>query len=265
MMSSTAPMPLAVALPLDPPATICQKSSCCFSVDPSCLEKPWHRSRPSPRTPLASSAMTTAHNYGFVGYGPQQTLAKIESGSLAEEVEEGQGVAVYVFIPHHVRRAIGSMRMWSQWGRHFPYYVLDEDGGIERKGSFFRGRPRLSRVYDLMKKEQILRYFQVNFPLRLNDDHFALTARILEEAKARFEEQYPGSSFVVLLYPESEESEFKSADFIPWMERAGIAYIDGSQSMELSTPGLRIPHDHHPSGEAHRLMAERLRAYVDAD
>jgi hypothetical protein len=75
------------------------------------------------------------YNYGFSGYGPQQVIAKLEEKRLAEEIPQSNGTLVYVFMSAHVRRAIGSLRMWAQWGRHFPYYAYGEDGSVERAGA----------------------------------------------------------------------------------------------------------------------------------
>lgn len=69
---------------------------------------------------------------------------------------QGDLKVVYVFIPRHVRRAIGSMRVASGWGSRFPNCVPQEDDELLRDRDFTSGRPWRSRWYRLASKEAIL-------------------------------------------------------------------------------------------------------------
>jgi hypothetical protein len=57
------------------------------------------------------------YNYGGIGYGPQQMLAKLQEGGIQQEVAEHQGVLVYLLIPDHVNRAIGTMQVHNDRGK----------------------------------------------------------------------------------------------------------------------------------------------------
>lgn len=198
-----------------------------------------------------------AYNYGYSGYGPQQMLAKLESRTLDAEVGEPVGDVVYVFISHHVRRAIGSMRMWKQWGRHFPYYVL-ENGAPVRHGSFLTGRPKLSRVYDLLAREQILRYFDVDFPLTVSDEDIDLTAAMIVASAKLFEEQFPVGKFLVVIYPESKIDDHVPERVASKLVDAGIAVMDLGGLFDLADADYHVARDGHPSAAANALAAEEL-------
>jgi hypothetical protein len=198
------------------------------------------------------------YNYGFSGYGPQQMLSKIESGEFVKETPEPSGVIIYVFIPHHVRRAIGSMRIAAKWGRSFPNYVPNSELGVVRRGTFTSGRPFLSRCYALFANVDVLRFFGVDFPIKLRPRHFELTADIIRRARDEALAARPGVKFYVLLYPDSRKSEFDAKEFIPYLKRAGVDYIDFSGLVDLSAPGALIEGDEHPSAKTNRRIAEAL-------
>src|SRR5439155_3453419 len=84
-----------------------------------------------------------AYNYGIPGYGTQQVLARLQSEKIDQEVNEKNGILIYVFIDHHVRRVIGSLDT-IRWGASWPYYTLDASDNLVRKGTFTSGRPFLS-------------------------------------------------------------------------------------------------------------------------
>src|SRR5205823_112128 len=66
------------------------------------------------------------YNYGVSGYGPAQLLALARSGRLRQEVPEPDGYALFFLIPAHVGRVVGSSTVSTGWGRHFPYYEVDD-------------------------------------------------------------------------------------------------------------------------------------------
>ena len=203
------------------------------------------------------------YNYGCAGYGPQQMLAKIESGELSREVGERSGILVYVFIPNHVRRAIGSMRVATKWGRTFPSYVLDANGELTRQGNFTTGRPWLNAWYRRIADIDTLRFFGVDLPVWVSDRHVAFTANIIERSEALFHQTFSDSRFYVLLYPgevspHSPGSEFSGRRIKPFLEKAGVACIDFTDLLDMSRPEFRIKQDDHPTGEAHRRVAAAL-------
>ena len=76
------------------------------------------------------------YNYGGIGYGPQQMLAKFQERTLPREVSERQGVLIYLLIGDHVNRAIGSVQVHNDRGIGMPFYTVDSDGMLVRRGNF---------------------------------------------------------------------------------------------------------------------------------
>lgn len=198
------------------------------------------------------------YNYGCSGYGPQQMLAKLESGEFAREVAEKSGVIVYVFIPHHVRRAIGSMRVATKWGRTFPNYVIDPEGGVIRNGNFTTGRPTLTRWYNFLGGIDTFRFFGVDFPLFIKGRHLDFAARIVRRAEEVFDSNFANSRFRILLYPGSAQSEMSGKAIIPYLRERGIEYLDFTSLVDMRQAGFTIKGDDHPSPAAHKKVAEAL-------
>jgi hypothetical protein len=189
------------------------------------------------------------YNYGFRGYGPQQMLANLQSDKITEEVKStGRGILVYTFIDDHVRRVIGSIRVLFFVHPH-PYYTLDRNDQLVRRGSFTSGRPILTKLYRVMGKSQTLKCFHIDFP-KVNERHLRLTARLISESRRIFREKFGSDDFYVLIYPGSTHYGKR---LIPFLEKANIKYVDYSNLTFEEIKG-----DSHPTTTAHMEVAARL-------
>lgn len=194
------------------------------------------------------------YNYGVYGYGPQHMLAQLQSEDLKKEINEKHGILIYTFIDHHIDRAIGTLRVYNQWGLRIPFYTIDDHDRLVRKGSFTSGRPFLSLLYWGMGKSQILKAYGVNVPSRIREDHIRLTARIIEESRNAFKKQFPSGEFYLLLYPGVRRGK----EMIPYFERAGVKYLDYSSLIKWPYQEFTIEDDSHPTAKGHRIVAAQL-------
>jgi hypothetical protein len=194
------------------------------------------------------------YNYGFRGYGPQQMLAKLQDGEISKEIDEAEGILIYTFIDHHVNRAIGSMQIYEMaMGGHYPYYVIDDNDKLIKKGDLTSGRPVVAAVYRLLTMSQILAYFQIDIP-KINDNHIRLTAKIIEESRNTFEEEFESDSFYVLFYPGSKYSQ----KMIPYLKDADVKYLDYSKLIDTTSLDFHIEGDGHPTAQAFETVAAKL-------
>jgi len=196
------------------------------------------------------------YNYGCYGYGPQQMLAKLQSGELRSEIDEPKGIAVYIFFDEHVDRVIGTMNIYNMWGKTMPYYFLDH-GQLKRDGNFTTGRPLISRIYRRLGKSETLKYFHVNFPMRINGDHIRLTAEVIRESQRLFTQQFEGSDFYVLFYP---AGKLHTKQIIPCLLQSGIKYLDYTSLFARGEKDIVFPGDGHPTAHATEAVARKLVA-----
>jgi hypothetical protein len=200
------------------------------------------------------------HNYGFMGYGPQQMLAKLQSGSIPKEVSQRDGLLIYGYMGEadigHIDRAIGSLYVYG-WARLFPYYHVETaTGKLVRDGNFTSGRPLQSVLYRLLLKSAIVRVLGVNHPVSIEEKHVRLTARIIEESYISYKKQFPTDAFYVVIFPGAVQST--SDQLITMLTESGIRCLDYRGLAEFSGTEYRIPVDLHPSAKWNKRLAERI-------
>jgi hypothetical protein len=193
-----------------------------------------------------------AYNYGVGGYGPQHMLANLQRENITAEIEESQGLLIYIFINEHVLRAIGSMGIHVQRGEVMPYYYIDTDGKLKRNGDLVSGRPVLSVLYNVVGSSQILKFFHFDLPLEPGDRDFQTTARIIEEARNVYREKFHNDQFYVLIFPGLGVPEL-----LPYLDAAGVKYLDYSHLPQMYDEDFWLG-EGHPTAKAHRLVAEKL-------
>jgi hypothetical protein len=197
------------------------------------------------------------YNYGFHGYGPQQMLARLESDGLRAEIAEADGVLVYLFIDAHVSRAIGSLRVYTQWADDMPFYVLDASGRPWRHGNFNTGRPLTAMAYSLLGRSALLEAFRVDLPVRIDDRHVEITAALLARSQDLFHAQFGPQRFVVVAFPGSR----LAGPLGTALRRRGVEFLDFSALLDPDRPEYHIPEDWHPTALTNRVLAEHV---VDA-
>jgi len=201
------------------------------------------------------------YNYAFHGYGPNQLVAKLESGTLRQEIREREGTLVYVLIGAHVSRAIGSMVIHTRWAHDAPYYALDTAGQPVRRGTFTTGRPVLALGYALLGRSNVLRFLQLDVPPVITQHHIALTAGLLARSAALFRQSFGPERFVVVVHPEHWPSEV-SARLAKALSEEGVEVLDYAQLFGADRQGYFFPEDRHPTARAHKAVAARLVADV---
>ena len=196
------------------------------------------------------------YNYGVAGYGPHHMLAQLQRGNLTKEINEKHGIAVYTFIDHHIKRVLGAMREYTLSGVQVPIYALDAHDRLVRQESATFGRRLISFLSGGLGKSQILTYYHITFPPMpgIREEHIRLTARIIEEARNAFHQQFPSAEFYVLLYPGVRHGK----DLIPYLAQAGIKYLDYSSFIDWPHPELTLQDSIHPTAHGHRLVAAQL-------
>ena len=194
------------------------------------------------------------YNYGVSGYGPNHLLAQLQHRDLTKEIQETEGIAVYTFIDHHIPRVIGTMWLYNLWERHAPFYTLEAHDRLVHRGDFTSGRPLLSFLYWVLGKSQILQYYNINFPVRIREEHVRLTARIIAEARTAFQQQFPHAAFYVLLYP----GVSRGPDLIPYLAQAGVKYLDYAHLIDWPHPEFTLADGAHPTAQGHRVVAAQL-------
>ena len=196
---------------------------------------------------------TMPYNYSFLGRGPYDFLAVIES-LAPSQMKEKNGTMVYLYVDGHLDRLVGSMST-LRWKKGGVYYRKIPDGRFVRDGTFETGRANMTRLYKLLGKSALLKKLNVDFPPKHTAAHFELAAQVIAAMRDSFLAKYPKGKFYVLIYPQTMKADkIKSA-----LNHVGVAYFDYSELFDLSNPKYHLDEqDPHPSVLAYHILAEEI-------
>jgi hypothetical protein len=195
------------------------------------------------------------YNYGVSGYGPNHLLAFLQShrdDKLFTQVPEREGIAIYVFTNDHVRRTLGSMKKLV-YAQDAPYFDMDSDGKLTRKGSFKTGRKILTSFYLFLSGLKVIERLGFDIPPFITKKHYEFMASLWAESKLLYKEEFGSDKFYILFYP-SYEKEARA--LIPLLEQRGIGYFDYSR--------LKFPDEYwqegngHPTPRAYKTLSRYL-------
>ncbi len=194
-------------------------------------------------------------NYGLSGYGPQNMLARLESGEMMG-VAGPEAVALYVFIGAHVERVSGSLHTLSSWGHGLPFYEFPEGEDPLNLGTFDEARPALVRLCGALSESAIVRRFHLRFPPFHPDSHYRNVAALVARSRDLFFHSTGSRRFAVLIFP-GENAE----RLLPHLKRLDIPVLDYSELLKPETSRedrYRIRGDGHPGPQLYLRTAQRL-------
>lgn len=205
-----------------------------------------------------------AYNFAYEGYGTNQMLARLQFQHLPDVVQEKEGIAVYVFFWDHIERAIGSMDRYTKWVSNAPYYEM-KDGKLTRNKTFKDGRSFVSSMYERLYQSSIIQYFEVGFPLGLNDDHFDLVSEMVKESRDEYQRQFGENEFYLAIYPSyTEVDPEKYEKFLSYLKQKDIKVLDLTEDFTYG-PEHTFAGDPHPNAETNRLMSEKLLILIEKE
>lgn len=202
-----------------------------------------------------------AYNFGISGHGTNNVLARLQYQNIADQIPEKNGIGVYVFFWDHIYRAIGTMSRYTEWVYSEPYYAL-ENGKLIRKGNFKEGRKLISTIFEKLHQTNIVKYFKIDIPLRLNDSHFELISEMILEAKKEYKKKMGNDDFYLVIYPAYKAySDEEMKTFKSYLKKKKIQYIDLSNWIKYG-PKYTLNGDAHPNASTNELIAVELEKRI---
>lgn len=146
---------------------------------------------------LSNRSNFRVYNYGNDTFGTSNMLYILESRNLSKEIENKTGIALYIFIPHHIRRNIMDLEIYNTWGQDNPYYHLTEQNKLEWM-EFEEAEPLRSFFYKIFWKSNIRKYFDLDLPRRIREEHIFKTYKIIERSREEYLSEFDGKFYVVI-------------------------------------------------------------------
>lgn len=203
------------------------------------------------------SPNTNSYNFCISATGTNHMLAQFQYRDLSKQVAEKDGCCYYIFFWDHIYRAIGTMHRYTEWLHLAPYYEM-KDKKLVRNKLFKDGRPFISDCYERLYQTNIVKYFEADLPLKLNDSHFDLVSEMVLESKKAYEKQFGNDKFYLVFYPNyvtytpEEMRIFKS-----YLTKKKIKFIDLSKVITYQGK-YTLGGDSHPNAETNKLIAKIL-------
>lgn len=204
-----------------------------------------------------------SYNFATSSHGTNHVLAKLQNLPLKAQVSENQGIGVYVFFWDHVYRSLGTMARHTDWLHLAPNFEM-KDGRVVRNKLFKDGRPIRSAWYEWLYQDNIVKKFQLDFPLFLGDSHLELVTEMIAESKRAYAQQFGNDDYIVVIYP--NYITFKPGDFERFkakLKAKGIRYMDMSSWLNYGGEHTLLG-DAHPRPSTHRLIAAEFLRRLDA-
>ena len=200
---------------------------------------------------LSSRLKIKTYNYADQGWGPHQFLSIMNSRDLNREMDSSTGLmALYVYIPGHITRAIGGYPVYSKT-KH-PHFALNTNKEIIRAGFHRDHKTPISDF--LLENSYFFKYFFPYQPLTYMDyDFFGI---LLTKIKNDLIKKNVAQDLGVILYPTISENDRKS--IINQLKKRGITYFD-LPDLIFSRPEHTLhQEDHHPNKKAYKLLSKEL-------
>ena len=195
------------------------------------------------------------YNFGYSAYSPSQMLAKLQENKINKIIKEKEGLAFFIFIPDHIRRVVDGTSSYTFVGGQTPLF-LEENGKLVRKGLIKDAGIVKTLFYKSILGSNILKYFQIAYPIRRTEKHFKLTAQILTESSDLYKKQFNNNNFFVILYPTPVENEHNS--IIKYLRKNRIKYLDYSKLFNPLDKRYNIPFDGHPTFLANQIITSQI-------
>lgn len=210
-------------------------------------------------------------NFGFHGYGPQQSLRMLELGLFDNYI--GPHPLLFVLQVHPwLAERTACIPDYSYLG---PRYELTSDGSLA-----YMGACRSRAEYFLERSVKLspgLKFVEEAIGKRaVNDADFSLFVRIIYQIDQLVKGKYKAHFLVVYLkYGDDEifqNSSFSNEKILEYFQQHSVAAMNATLSDLLRTGsdnnGLTIPGDGHPSALANRqraqLIFDWLKDHVDS-
>lgn len=197
-------------------------------------------------------------NCGFHGYGPHHALRMLDKSFLQNKMDSSYRcrLAVYLFIPDHVRRAAG----YASWDFNGPKYTLRADSLIS-SGQFSgennaraAGNKIQRALNDMWHRSAIAHKHFRKEKIDVDERDLALTLAIFEQLDKAWSAQKV--DFILLLDPAVDEWPWRE-NFQKALEQRGITSILLSDIFSQQDD-LYIEGDGHPTAIYNQILAEYL-------
>lgn len=215
-------------------------------------------------------------NFGQEGFGMQQMLSNLDirahqNKALAKTLEAAD-LGIYFYLEDHIYRLLGKNHLVSyHWGTDFPFYEANlENNTVKLDGKLGNQLSLLQRVsyfpvhISLVYKKLYYRFIYAG-PEALKKTDFQKAALVIKEAKAKFLETGTNKRFLVVLFPNTDNSD--NGRIKTYLTAQNIEVVDLSKLIKKDdVPDYIVcKNDPHPNAKLNKLVSEKIVEILTTD
>ena len=190
------------------------------------------------------------YNYGFLGYSPLHTLARLQSENIKMQVPESAGFGVFTYINDHIDRTIPASRWIIFQQGKFPN-LLEKS---LKTDNIYRNKHRFKyELLNWMGSSNIWNYFRIGFPKQHTEKHYQLVVDVISQAKREFIRQFHHDKFYVIIFPGQNIPDYMKTMF----QKANLKVYDYSKLYNLEKYMLETDPSH-PRAEAYKMVMNQF-------
>ena len=193
------------------------------------------------------------YNFGVSGYGPHQMMLQFQHGMVEPPVTEKSGLCLYLYINDHVRRVVGTIQIYQR-AANGPFYRLDNNTDLVTYQRSDLQRTWGGRLRLLLGASNILQTLGFDSP-NSGMRELLITSWTIQASRDEFKRRFNSDEFYVIISPGAYNK-----DIIPYLQHAGIRYLDYSGLLDPDNPQYHLFQDRHFSRLGYQKMAEQLAA-----
>lgn len=201
-----------------------------------------------------------SYNYAFPGWGPNNTLRRLQTSNIKFQVPEKEGLVVYHYFNFHLMRVLGTIQYFSwSWGQAPSYQWID--GKLKHRGLFYRSRPFYFLLLKGLSIPGVFQYFKRDLPHSQSDYSIDLSCAIFKEMKKIMEQQFSKVDFLVLVSLKSEKKD----RFIKWcLVKNKIAFLNSRKIWKgnFSETTIMGKIEHHYNLKVNEFLANTLSNWL---
>jgi hypothetical protein len=206
--------------------------------------------------------MFNVYNLGFSGYTVTDILARIRNYHFLDEIPQKNGLGIYLFTDNHIKRALGFMSVIGDWGHRTS--AFEDHGSYEFTyvGPHPIAFPIRTYLLRFLFSTNFARFFQIDYPLSLRDQHYDTFARMIKALELEYKSRtLKANPFIFVFYPEylkpvdGEKLKY-------YLNKHKIHFIDYTdlEMGERIVEKAGVDYDGHPTAKAYEHLAEMLQA-----
>ena len=204
----------------------------------------------------AMSPAYRAYNYGYMAYSPLHMLARLQQGTLEQEIPQKGGFAVYTLINDQLDRVIPATRWIELTQGKFPY--LDEKN-MQTEGIFADKRRVYTQAVLGFQGTGLQQIMKWGYPRTHTEAHYQLLVDIIKKSQEEYKRRFGNDHFYVVVFPGNP----LPAETKRMFDEKGIKYFDYSGLMSLAD--AMLPFDNaHPAPQVYEKVAQRLSQDIQA-